>query len=268
MEQAEAVEMALDRAKPFLEPPETAGENVAVIGPAKVQLNGVGMEELGRNIARGVNLTIRPGEAIGIIIRDENRRRMLADIIRGRIDPDHGECLIDGRKVSAQSVAVQRVMFVDGEPAIFHGTIMDNISMFGAMNPATAVEMARRMEVEPEILRLRDGYHTKLTADGTAHLSRDMLRAITLVRAAAIGPRLLVLDIDRTMLSRVAARACEKIIGELRGSVTIIAMGRTLPDAVSDGRSYRMKSWSLTPVDAVSQSGDDSADEPEAAQDG
>jgi ATP-binding cassette subfamily C protein LapB len=268
MEQGEAAEMALDRAKPFLEPPESAGENVAVTGPAKVQLNGLRMEEPGAGMARGVNLTIRPGEAIGIIIRDENRRRMMADILRGQIDPDHGECLIDGRQVSAQSAAVRRVMFVDGEPAIFHGTIMDNISMFGAINPASAIEMTRQMEVEPEILGLLDGYHTKLTGDETPHLSRDMLLAVTLVRTAAIRPGLLVLDIDRSMLSGIAARACEKMIGELRGSVTIIALGRTLPDAVSDGRSYRMKGWSLTPVDTVSQSGDDSPDEPEAAQDG
>jgi ATP-binding cassette subfamily C protein LapB len=159
-------------------------------------------------------------------------------------------------------------MFVDGEPAIFHGTIMENISMFGAINPATAIEMARRTEVEPEILTLPDGYHTKLTGDGTPHLSPDMLLAITLVRAAAIRPWLLVLDIDRPMLSGVAAQACEKMIGELRGSVTIVALGRTLIDAVSDGRSYRMKGWSLTPVDAVGQNGDDSPDDLEAAQDG
>jgi ATP-binding cassette subfamily C protein LapB len=267
-EQTEAAEMALDRAQAFLEPQERAVDRAAPTGPVKVQFNGVSMDGSGApDSGRGVNLTIRPGETIGIIIRDENRHRMLTDLLRGRIEPDHGECLIDGRKASAQPVALPRVMLVDDEPAIFRGTIMENISMFGAMNPATASEMARRIEVEPEILRLPDGYHTMLTGDGTPYPARDMLLAITLVRAAAIRPGLLILDLDRSMLAGIAARACEKMIGELRGSVTIVALGRTLMDAVSDGRSYRMQGWSLAPVDTVTDT-DDSPDELEAAQDG
>ncbi|HKJ61988.1 MAG TPA: ABC transporter transmembrane domain-containing protein [Hyphomicrobiales bacterium] len=270
LEQVEAALTSQERSGAVMSLPDRAMDEIDISGPAKVQLNGIGMAYDGRpEKDRGVNLTIRAGEIIGIVIRDDHQRQAMADILRCRITPDYGEFLIDGRKISAeQDATLQRVMFVNGEPAIFRGTIAENISMFGCVNPATAIELAQRLGVEEAIKTLPDGYHTRLDRDSAASVPRDLLVAIALVRAAAISPRLLILDMHRSIPSDISTRACEKMIEELRGSTTIITLRRTLIESISDGRNYRMRDWSLEPVDPIRPDPDESLNLWEAMDDG
>lgn len=266
-EQVEATQMAQKHSDVVMSLPARAAEDeIDISVPAKVQLNGIGMPHDGRpEKDQGINLTVGPGEVIGLVIRYAQQRQTMADILRCRIVPDYGEFLIDGQRISAErDAALQHVMFVDHEPAIFRGTIAENISLFGSVNPATAIELARRLDVEAEIQKLPDGYCTRLEPDRTADVPRDLLVALSLVRIAAIRPRLLMLDTHRLIPSGISMHACEKMIEELRGSTTVVVLERALTGMSGDGRKYRITDWSLEPIDPGHPDTDDGLDAWEA----
>lgn len=268
-QQSEAADLVQARCRAVMDLPQRVLGDMDFAAPAKVQLNRISMNYPGRpERTHGVNLTVMPGEIIGIVFRDDNRRQLLSDMIRGKIEPDHGEVLIDGEQISVEhDAALKGVMLVSDEPAIFSGTILDNISMFGCINPVTAVELAQRLDVEATIQKLPHGYETKLDHDSPGYLPSELLIAIALVRAAAIRPRLLILDIHRLIPSDISTGACEKLIEVLRGVTTFITLGRTLIESINDGSNYRLEGWSLTPIDPILADQDESFEAWEAVKD-
>lgn len=256
--QLETAKLALERSQAVMNLPQRQADIEPVKQPAKVQLNGVAMGDAGqRDKHHGVNLTVSPGEITGIIIRNHRQRETMARLLLGQTAPDRGKVLIDGVVPSDDSsdAALQGALFVDGHPAIFQGTIAENMSMFGCINPAATIELAQRLGVEPVMQRLPQGYQTMLSDVSATKLPQDILLAIALVRAAAIGPRLLVLDVRRSVPADICANAFDGLIEELRGSTTIIILGRTLTDSITGIRNYTMHDWSMEALGPLPKNG-------------
>ncbi|MBX2805222.1 MAG: hypothetical protein KTR19_04540 [Hyphomicrobiales bacterium] len=248
---ADAAQRAFERSKSLSGLPKKSFFWTGIAGPAKVQFNGVGMAFDGRSQdSRGVNLTIRPGETIGIVTRDDAQRDQLSRIFSCSLVPDYGEILVDGRIASPDTdEGLRGVMLLNDRPSIFHGTVIENISMFGCISPVSAIELAQRLDVEGLIQNLPDGYSTQLDPDRSAYFSKELFLGIALVRAVALRPRLLVLDMSCAGADGEGVGAYMKLIEELNGATTIIALTKRPAGSVSEGCHYEMTDWSLEPVE-------------------
>jgi ATP-binding cassette, subfamily C, bacterial LapB len=247
--QLEAAQLARERFAPLMALPRAARlprpEGAAAIQITRLRLGGH-TEDMGR----AIDLKIEPGEVIGILNSDFAQRSELLEILRGQRAPRGGSVLIDHADVTTPEgrAALNDSFSLGWEPVIFRGSILDNISMFRRVSQTSAIAGARRLGLDSVLQVLPEGYDTVLGDVGAAALPLDILQAICIARAVAIRPRLLLLDLRRVPPDDVSTRACAGAIKELRGDVTIILFGESMPEVYDADRVFLLDDWRLEEI--------------------
>nr|WP_321446196.1 ABC transporter transmembrane domain-containing protein [uncultured Cohaesibacter sp.] len=172
-----------------------------------------------------INLEVRAGECIalkGNIPRDDHE---FLRLIRAKTVPISGEVLLGGRSVDelAGSSVVGSVAYVPNGPAIFAGSILDNITLF---NPRDGLHAAREacqlIGLERDIQQLPQGYDMMLGLGGNEVLPPSFRQRICIARAIAQGPRILVLEEANALLDQRADTLLRKGLESLHGKMTVI----------------------------------------------
>ena len=108
--------------------------------------------------------------------------------------------------------------------AIFSGTIMENLTMFGPEKRDFARKMAQLLGLEATINLLPDGYETKLGEGIGDDLPMSIAQQVNIVRALTNRPRMLALDEANMLLDAIAEPAHDQGTEFLRGSLTVIVV--------------------------------------------
>ena len=90
----------------------------------------------GRRIVDGASIRVRPGEAVAIQGASGSGKSTLARALATLIEPDAGTVLLDGRD-AREIVPTQfrtRVAFLAQQPAMFAGTVRDNLEAGPALH--------------------------------------------------------------------------------------------------------------------------------------
>ena len=109
-EQVEKFRHLMHRLRPQVaQVPAQRGDIPAIrVPPMTLQLKDVSVRFGGTLAADGVNLSVRPGEVLGLIGPNGAGKTTLIDVATGFVPPTAGQVLLDGRDISAMS-AQQRV---------------------------------------------------------------------------------------------------------------------------------------------------------------
>jgi ATP-binding cassette subfamily C protein LapB len=209
--------------------------------------------DLNHTLAVG-DISIEAGAMIGLKGKESSGRTTLLKLIQGEIEPTAGRVTVDGVSTLApQFAAVRRhIAYVGAVPAIFSGTIMENLTMFGPEKRDFARKMAQLLGLEATINLLPDGYETKLGEGIGDDLPMSIAQQINIVRALTNRPRVLALDEANMLLDAIAEPALIKALNVLRGSLTVLVVTHrpsllALCDqqiALEDGGA----DWSLSPL--------------------
>ncbi|GII87371.1 peptidase C39 [Sphaerisporangium siamense] len=191
-----------------------------------VELRGVGFryDPRGAWTVREVSLLARPGQKIALVGRSGSGKSTLARIMLGLYAPEEGEVRYDGVAPPAAWTPALRRRFgvVTQEPALFSGTIRDNIALGDPDAPLEQVVAAARLAcVHDEIARMPLGYDTPLP-EGHG-LSGGQRQRIALARALLSEPRLLVLDEATSHLDTATEAAIEARLSGLRQTRIVVA---------------------------------------------
>lgn len=145
---------------------------------------------------RNLSFELKPGQALGVIGQSGSGKSTLARVLTGVWPIQAGKVRLDGASIEQYGVddLANYVGYLPQDVALFEGTIAENIARL-ALEPDSdkVVAAAQKAAAHDLILRLGNGYDTKLPAQGQ-RLSGGQKQRIGLARALYADPVLLVLD--------------------------------------------------------------------------
>jgi ATP-binding cassette subfamily B protein len=195
-----------------------------------ITLRNIGFRYGNRAVMRGVDLTIAPGEMIGLVGHSGSGKSTLVNLICRFYDVSEGAIYIDGVDIRALPITEYRrnIGLVLQEPFLFFGTIAENIA-YGKPD-ATRHEImaaARAAHAHEFILRLPQGYDSLVGERGQA-LSGGERQRISIARALLIDPRILILDEATSSVDTTTEKEIQKALDNLVKGRTTIAIAHRL----------------------------------------
>ncbi len=203
-----------------------------------------------------VTLNAEAGQMIAIKGEDGSGRTSLLRAMIGDIAPDAGEILIDGEPIDALNAAALRasVRYVGQSPTTFRGSILENLTLFGALPATSALWASRLIGLDEEVIRMPLGYDTPLRSAAGRDIPAATAQRICIARAIATKPSVLLLDEVNASLDLHGERQLIDALKTLHGSVTIILTAhRPSLIALADA-AYEAKGGKVTPLETAASS--------------
>jgi ABC-2 type transport system ATP-binding protein len=140
---------------------------------------------------RELGFELAPGETYGLLGPNGAGKTTTISIVCGLLDPDAGEVLLEGARLTPQSVGVKAAIgYVPQELAIYPDlTARENLRFFGRLYGMRRRELERRAGEVLELIGL-----TERADDRTGEYSGGMKRRLNIGLGLLHRPRLLVLD--------------------------------------------------------------------------
>ena len=171
----------------------------AVVKSGKIEFQNVSFryyKDSAEKVLDQINLTIEPGQMIGIIGSTGCGKTTLVSMIPRLYDVDGGKVLVDGIDVRDYSLNHLRegVGMVLQKNVLFSGTIEENLQ-WGDENAGKDQirKAAESAQAEGFIQKLADGYDTEL-GQGGVNVSGGQKQRLCIARALAKNPKLLLCD--------------------------------------------------------------------------
>lgn len=179
---------------------------------------------------KGISMKIEKGDVVGIIGPSAAGKSSLARVMLGLWPLSNGVARIDKADISQwdREDLGKYVGYLPQDIELFEGTVSQNIARFGEVEPEKVVEAASKAGVHEMILKLNEGYDTKI-GPGGASLSGGQRQRIGLARALYNNPVFVVLDEPNSNLDDVGEAALVEAIKTLRaaGTTVVIITHRT-----------------------------------------
>ena len=196
----------------------------------RIDIQDAGFRYGNRAVIRGLNLTIQPGEMIGLVGQSGSGKSTLVNLICRFYDVSEGAIQVDGMDIRNIALSDYRshIGLVLQEPFLFFGTIADNIA-YGKPS-ATREEIvaaARAAHAHEFILRLPQGYDSLVGERGQG-LSGGERQRISIARALLINPRILILDEATASVDTETEQEIQKALDNLVQGRTTIAIAHRL----------------------------------------
>jgi ATP-binding cassette subfamily B protein len=177
-----------------------------------------------------LNLTITPGEKIGLVGRSGSGKTSLTKLLLRFNDIDDGQILIDGQNIThiTQDDLRSAIAYVPQEPLLFHRSIHENIA-YGQPTASDAEirEAARKANAADFIDTLSEGYET-LVGERGVKLSGGQRQRIAIARAILKDAPILILDEATSALDSESEKLIQDALRQLMENRTSIVIAHRL----------------------------------------
>ncbi len=197
----------------------------AEVVPRSVEFSNVTIKfEDEKPILSNLSVKFDAGRTIALRGADGSGRTAILKAVCGDIKPDRGGILIGGESLYGKDFFQLRrfVQYVDQTPMIFHGSILENLTLFGALPVADALDAAKRTGLNDQINRMPLGYDTAIRNSSGRDLPAAFSQQICITRAIAAKPSILIFDEANTALDALAEGEFVKLLKNIHGELTII----------------------------------------------
>jgi ATP-binding cassette subfamily C protein len=183
-----------------------------------------------RLVVQNASFRLEAGQGLGIIGPSASGKSSLARAIVGVWLAARGKIRLDGAAIEqwAPEDLGTHIGYVPQDVELFDGTIAENISRFAvAPAPSDIIQAAQMAAIHDLILRLPDGYETRIGEGGSA-LSAGQRQRLALARALYGSPFLVVLDEPNSNLDTEGDQALTRAISAVRqrGGIVIVVAHR------------------------------------------
>lgn len=179
---------------------------------------------------QGMNITIQPGESIGLIGKTGAGKSTLASLISGFLDGYQGRALIDSYALTSIAPAELRSLIgiVPQNPFFFSGTLQDNILAGRENFDKETFDKALYLSGMDLVMK-ESGYGLDMQVqEGGKNLSGGQRQAIALARAFLHDPQILIFDEPTTGMDQVLEARIKQTLSEyIKGRTFIMITHRT-----------------------------------------
>ncbi len=205
---------------------------------AILEVDGLSVGAPGETTAllRQVSFRLEPGQALGVIGPSGAGKSTLAKALTGVWNPLAGRIRLDGAALDqyAPDVLGRLVGYLPQRITLFDGTIAENIARLEAQpDSALIVEAAKKADAHDMIVRLPQGYDTRVSASG-GRLSGGQMQRIGLARALYGDPPLLVLDEPNSNLDSNGSAALNTAIRAAKAAGKAVLIMAHRPAAIQE----------------------------------
>ena len=210
--------------------PASAGQ-VTPVDVSPIEANDVGFAYTAERPAlSGATFRITRGEVVGVIGPSGAGKSTLAQLLLGLRDPTTGSLRVgdeDLREVDRVWWS-GRVAFVAQDALLFTGTVAENIRFFrDGIDDDTLRWAASQANVLSDIEALPHGFDTHLGERGS-QLSGGQRQRLSIARALAGSPALLVLDEPTSALDGRSESLIRDTLATLKGRVTVVIIAHRM----------------------------------------
>ncbi|MFB6982000.1 ABC transporter ATP-binding protein [Streptomyces scopuliridis] len=211
----------------------------------------------GREVLRGVDLTVRPGERLAVVGRSGAGKSTLGRLLAGIDRPRSGSVTVGGVPIAALDPGELRrqVVLVTQEHHVFIDSVRDNLLIAAPNATDERIRAALHAVGADWVDDLPDGLDTELgagmpgvPADVSGEIVIDGARSqqLALARVVLADPHTVVLDEATALLDPATARHAERALAAVLEGRTVIAIAHRLHTARDADRVAVMDDGLLT----------------------
>ncbi|NIY71665.1 type I secretion system permease/ATPase [Marivivens donghaensis] len=200
-------------------------QSVTIVPPGEAQAS-----------LRMANFRLEPGNAVGVIGPSGAGKSTLAKAVTGVWRPAGGKIRLDGASLDQYEPDVlgSHIGYLPQRVQLLDGTIKENIArMSPTPDDAAVIKAAKRAAAHEMILKLPDGYDTRVSALG-GRLSGGQIQRIGLARAMYGDPVILVLDEPNSNLDNEGSVALNEAIRTFKSEGRCVMIMAHRPAAIQE----------------------------------
>jgi NHLM bacteriocin system ABC transporter peptidase/ATP-binding protein len=175
----------------------------------------------------GLSLHVEPGMRIAFVGASGSGKSTVVRLICGLYKPRSGQIRFDGvpiERISAMAFA-DSVAFVDQDPALFEGTLRDNLTLWDPSVPDARIRQALKDARIDRVVAARSGGVDCRVEEGGTNFSGGERARIEIARALVGNPSILVLDEATSALDTITEQEIDDNLRR-RGCTCIIVAHR------------------------------------------
>ena len=203
--------------------PDTPCATLGVMGLAKVRLSDVRYVVGEVEILKGITATVGAGEVVSIVGPSGAGKSTLLRTINRLVELTAGEIFLDGAATSEMNPLElrRRVGMVFQLPALFGETVAD-VVLYGLRLVGRSTDVRRLLESV--------GLDPSMASRNPQSLSVGQQQRVSIARALALEPEVLLMDEPTSALDQAARQRVEDLIGDLnsRLDLTIVLVSHAL----------------------------------------
>lgn len=174
-----------------------------------------------------LSFELKAGQALGVIGQSAAGKSSLARVLTGVWPVAAGSVRLDGAALDqyARTDLGRHIGYLPQEVVLYGATVAENIARMGEPDAALVVEAAKKAGAHEMILKLPEGYDTRLSPGG-GRLSGGQRQRIGLARALYGEPVVVILDEPNSNLDALGSKALNDSIRRIKaagGAVIIMA---------------------------------------------
>ncbi|MGH9597764.1 MAG: ABC transporter ATP-binding protein [Edaphobacter sp.] len=203
-----------------------------------------------KQVLHDINLVVQPGEVIAFVGPSGAGKSSLVNLIPRFFDVNTGRILIDGHDLRDVTIASlrQQIGKVTQEIVLFNDTVRNNIAYGQPDVPMSKVEEAARMALAHDfILKMPDGYNTKIGEKGT-RLSGGERQRLAIARAILKNAPILILDEATSALDMESEQYVQAALTNLMQGRTVFVIAHRLSTVRRATRIAVIESGQITEI--------------------
>lgn len=181
-----------------------------------------------QKVISNLNIQFFEGEMVGLVGPSGAGKSTLVELLLRLREPNSGRIVggtTDWFNVDPEEFA-GRVAFVPQQAVLITGTVAENVDLFRGLPVERISRALQDAHLKDEVDALPHGIHTRLGPDDRA-LSGGQRQRLTIARALAGDPDVLILDEPTSALDAVSDSAIRRTLQELRlGRLIIVVTHR------------------------------------------